>query len=204
MTAPHRRRVLALATALAATMLLAVPALSGAALPSTSVTGVTWRVRTSWVRYVTNPGWFVYTDQGSITPTGGARATGSEYTTWGDDWTEYSYNYAFAASDDLPASPRTVRLTGGLDFDMSVHGIDISLSDLRVVKSGSSETLVGDASYKPLLGSTVTRGDIALGDLVAVTGIPNQVQLTRAGAEVFNGGSNGSYRAGQEFGSLTY
>lgn len=204
MTAPHRRRVLAFAIALAATLMLTVPAISSAALPSSSVTSATWRVRTSWVRYVTNPGWFVYADQGSITPTGGASATGSEYTTWGDDWTEYSYNYAFAASDDYPASPRTVRLTGGLDFDMSIHGIDISLSDLRVVKNGSSESLVVDASYKPLLGSTVTRPDITLGSIVAVTGIPNQVQLTSAGAEVFNGGSNGSYRAGQEFGSLTY
>lgn len=88
---------------------------------------------------------------------------------------------------------------------MSVHGIDISLSDLRVVKSGSSEQLLADATYVPFGGSTVSRPDIVLGDVVDVSGGPaNQVQLTAAGAAVFNGGSNGSYRAGGEFGTLVY
>jgi hypothetical protein len=204
MARPHRRRALALATALAATLMLAVPAVSSAALPSSSVSSVTWNVRTSWVNYVTNPAWFLWTDQGTVTPTGGARAApGSATTSW-SGWTNYAYSYAFAAADDHPASPRTVRLTGGLDFDMSAHGIDVSLSDLRVVSSGGVESLVGDATYVPLGGSTVSRADIAIGTIVAVSGIPNQVQLTAAGAEIFNGGSNGSYRAGAEFGSLDY
>lgn len=204
MATPHRRRALAFATALAATLMLVVPAVSSATLPGSSVSSVKWNVRTSWVNYVTNPAWYLWTGQGSVTPTGGARAAAGSATTSWSGWINYAYSYSFAASDDYPASPRTVRLTGGLDFDMSAHGIDISLSDLRVVSSGGTESLVGDATYVPLGGSTVSRPDIAIGTIVAVTGIPNQVQLTAAGAEIFNGGSNGSYRVGAEFGSLDY
>lgn len=205
MTKSIRRRVVALASVLAASVVLVVPATSSAALPGTNVSSVTWNVRTSWVSYLTNPAWFVWTGQGSVTPTGGAAvASGTAYARW-SGWTDYAYSYTFAAGDDNPASPRTVALTGGLDFDMSVHGIDISLSDLRVVKSGSSEQLLADATYVPFGGSTVSRPDIVLGNVVDVSGGPaNQVQLTGDGAAVFNGGSNGSYRAGGEFGTLVY
>jgi len=206
MTRSIGRRVVALASVLAASVALVVPATSSAALPGTDVSSVTWNVRSSWVNYLTNPAWFLWLGQGSVTPTGGAApASGSAYTSWGSGWTEYAYSYAFAASDDNPASPRTVALTGGLDFDQSAHGIDVSLSDLRVVADGGGERLLADASYVPLGGSTVTRSDIVLGEVVDVSGGPaNQVQLTSAGAEVFNGGSNGSYRAGAEFGTLVY
>lgn len=74
MTKSIRRRVIALASVLAASVVLVVPATSSAALPGTSVSSVTWNVRTSWVNYLTNPAWFVWTGQGSVTPTGGARS----------------------------------------------------------------------------------------------------------------------------------
>ena len=50
----------------------------------------------------------------------------------------------------------------------------------------------------------MTDNDLDFANLGDVTGINNQVQLTSGGATVFNGGGNGSYSAGDEFGRLVY
>lgn len=200
---------LAAAAAAALTVSVLAPAGAQAAVP-TGASDVTWNVRTSWVDYLTNPAWYLGFDQGSVTTTtsnGGTAtvATGSASTDWGAGYTDYAYSYDFDVASDT-GSPRTTTLEGGLDFDMSMHSIDISLTNLRIVDNPSGpEKLRVDGSYDPLMGSvvTVTNADAfeiaetASGGVYAVT-------LTAAGAAIFNGGTNGSYAAGDAFGSVAF
>lgn len=192
---------------LLAMLALAIPASASAALPAGTVSNVDWDVRHSWVDYVTNPSWFAFLGQGTVTRTGGsASQTGYGATAWRSPWTDYQYGTRFAApSDSTSGGVRTVTLTGGITFAMSAHSVDVRLTDVRVVKETSGrEHIVLDAYYDPLSGSPVTVNDLDFADLRDVTGINNQLQLTSGGATVFNGGSNGSYRAGSEFGRLVY
>ena len=196
-----------LVPALAAVVALALPAGASAALPAGSVTDVNWDVRHSWVNYVTNPAWYGFLGQGTVTRTGGSTSvSGFGATGWSSPWANTQYGTGFdVTSDSTAGGKRTLQLKGGLDFDVAPHSIDVSLSDVRVVKeSGGREHIVLDASYKPLGGSTVVNNDLDFADLVDVTGIDNQLQLTSGGATVFNGGANGSYKAGSEFGRLVY
>jgi hypothetical protein len=192
-----------LLAAVVTTVVLALPAVSSATVPS-PVSSANWNVRHSWVNYLTNPAWYLGFGQGSVTPTafgGGTPSTDPSggQTSWGSGYTEYAYGYVFGVASDS-GSPRTVALKGGLDFDMSAHGIDISLSDLKVVVNGSGEQLVADATYVPLGGSTQTLNDTVVADVSSA----GAVTLTAAGATVFNGGSNGSYSAGDAFGTVSY
>lgn len=197
-------RAAALSAALAA---LVLPAGASAALPAGTVSTTDWDVRHSWVNYVTNPSWYGYLGQGSITRTGGsASQTGYGVTSWSGSWVNYQYGTRFAApSDSTVGGKRTIQLTGGLTSAMSAHSIDVRLTDIRVVKeSGGREHIVLDAYYDPVSGAPVTSNDVDFADLVDVTGTTNEVQLTSGGATVFNGGSNGSYSAGDPFGRLVY
>jgi hypothetical protein len=204
MTRSLARPVLA---ALAVALALALPATASAALPGSAVTTADWDVRHSWVDYVTNPAWFGYLGQGTVTRAGGAASqTGYGSTGWDAPWTDYEYGTRFAAASDTTAGGvRTVSLTGGIDFALSAHGVDVRLSDVRVVAAaGGRQHIVLDAYHDPLSGSPTTSNDLDFADLVDVPGTANQLQLTSGGAAVFNGGSNGSYSAGDEFGRLVY
>jgi Htaa len=201
------RRVSCAAITVLAALALALPAGASAALPAGPVSAADWDVRHSWVDYVTNPAWFGYAGQGTVTPTGSAASqAGYGLTGWSAPWTNYQYGTRFAAAgDSTAAGTRTVQLGGGIDFAMSVHSIDVRLSDVRVVKEpGGREHVVLDAYHDPLTGAPVTSNDVDFADLVDVPGTANQLQLTSDGATVFNGGSNGSYSAGDAFGRLVY
>jgi hypothetical protein len=205
----HRRTRLTarIVVGLIAALALAIPSAASASLPVGTVSNADWDVRHSWVDYVTNPAWFAGLGQGTLTRTGGAASqTGYGATAWRSPWVDYQYGTRFAAaSDSTSGGVRTVQLTGGIRFAMSAHSVDVRLTDVRVVKdSGGREHIVLDAYYDPLSGSPVTENDLDFADLVDVTGIDNQLQLTSGGATVFNGGSNGSYRTGSEFGRLVY
>jgi hypothetical protein len=199
-----KRRAAVLAAGLLAALALAAPATSSASLPGSTVTTADWDVRHSWVDYVTNPRWFLGLGQGTIRYTGGAAAqSGYGSTSWsGRRIVNYQYGTRFAAAgDSTSGGVRTVQLTGGIDFALSVHGIDVRLSDIRVVRdSGGNESVVLDAYYDPILGDPVTENDLDFADLNG----SDELALTSGGATVFNGGSNGSYRAGDAFGRLYY
>jgi len=189
---------------------LAAAGTATASVPST-VAKVTWNVRTSWVDYVTNPVWAFPLGQGSVTRTASngdtsTVAAGSSTTSW-VGFTNYAYSYDFATASDS-GSPRTVVLKGGLDFDLPLHGIDISLADLQVIDNPSGdETLTVDASYVPLGATTATTLSDAPAFTIADTASGDgtyAVTLTTTGAQIFNGGSNGSYAAGDAFGSVAF
>ncbi|EHN08733.1 hypothetical protein PAI11_44390 [Patulibacter medicamentivorans] len=196
-----------LSAALGATLVLAlaVPAVSSATIPG-GVTSANWNVRNSWVNYLTNPAWSLWIPPfGSVTATANTPAAGDAAPS-GDPAGGFSthdgttpFGYVFTVKSDA-GSPRTVTLKGGLDFDLPAHGIDISLKNVRVVANGSGEQLKVDATYVPLAGSTVSAPGIVLGNVSSA----GAVTLTAAGATVFNGGSNGSYSAGDAFGTVAY
>lgn len=200
MRTPRLRVPAALAGA-AVAVVLAVPAASQATVP-TGVTSANWNLRHSWVDYLVNP--FLSLGQGKVTPTGtttadkpvadpaGGAAAGPPSTPYGYVWK--------VGSDVTSGGTRTVTLRGGIDFDQPIHGIDISLRNVRVVPSGTSETLVVDGSYKTTAGATVPVTGATFGT-VSSTGV---VTLSAAGAAIFNGGSNGSYAAGDAFGTVAY
>lgn len=203
------RRSAAIAiTALAASLF--APTSADAAAPS-GVTTVTWNVRTSWVNYVTNPAWYLGLGQGSVTTTasnGGtpSAAAGSAYTTYdAGSYDNYAYSYDFGVAGDT-GSPRVTTLEGGFDFDLSAHSIDISLTNLRVVDNpAGDESLRVDGSYDPLMGSVVSLSDVDAFTIAdAAVGGVHAVTLTAAGAAIFNGGANGSYAAGDAFGSVAF
>ncbi len=200
-----KRRAAVLVAGLLAALALAAPATSSAALPGSTVTTVDWDVRHSWVDYITNPRWFLGLSQGTVRYTGGAAAQSGYGTT---SWTvrrgivNYQYGVRFAAaSDSTSGGVRTVQLTGGVDYALSAHGVDVRLSDIRVVQdAGGNESVVLDAYYDPVSGSPVTDNDLSFATLNA----SNELALTSGGATVFNGGTNGSYRTGDAFGALVY
>lgn len=195
------RRVPAVLAAAAAAVALAAPAASQATVP-TGVTSANWNLRHSWVTYLVNP--FLSAGQGRVAPTGttaadkpvadpaGGSAAGPPVTPYGYVWA--------VGSDVTTGGTRTVTLRGGIGFDQPLHGIDISLRNLRVVPSGSSETLLVDGSYRTTAGTTVAVTGATFGT-VSSTGV---VTLGAAGAAIFNGGANGSYAAGDAFGTVAY
>ena len=197
-------RRFAVLAAVTAAVAVAAPAAAQATIPS-PVTSATWTLRTSWVNYLTNPVWYGYAGQGSITTTssnGGTSAedTSGAYASW-PGFTDYAYGYVFGVASDT-GTPRVVTLEGGLDFEMSVHGIDVRFGDLKVRDAGSgAEELVADVSYEPVAGG----GTQHLYDtVVAHVSSAGAVTLTADGATAFNGGANGSYAAGSAFGTMAY
>lgn len=196
-----RLRVPAALGGVALAAVLAAPATSQATVPA-PVGTANWTLRQSWVNYLVNP--FLSLGQGRVTPTGAAVADKpvadpASGAAAGPPSTPYGYVWK-VGSDVTSGGTRTVTLRGGIDFDQPLHGIDISLRNLRVVPSGSTETLVVDGSYKTTAGSTVTLTGTTFGT-VSATGA---VTLSAAGASIFNGGANGSYAAGDAFGTVAY
>jgi len=198
------RRFAVLAAVSASAAALVAPTMASATVP-TPVNDAAWTLRTSWVNYLTNPAWYGGLGQGTITPTssnGGFsyEDTSGSYAVW-PGFTDYAYTWIFDKASDT-GTPRVVTLKGGLDFDMSAHGISVSFSDLKVRDAGSgAEELIADASYDPIAGPPRA---YLYDTVIANVSSAGAVTLTAAGASVFNGGSNGSYSAGSAFGSIAY
>lgn len=202
----RKRSIAGLAGAAITTLALLAPAASQATVPS-GATSANWNVRHSWVDYVTNPSWTIggLFALGAVTPTANTPATGDPAPT-GDPAGGTSthdgttpYGYVFGVKSD-GGSPRTVGLSGGLDFTVPGHSVTVTLKRVRVEVAGTGEKLVVDATFKPLTSPTQTRNDLVLANVSAA----GAVTLTAGGAEVFNGGDNGSYSEDDAFGTVGY
>lgn len=186
-----RGRFAVLAAAFVAALALAAPSAASAA----SLGQTDWTLRSGWVNYVTNPLW----------------KNAQPITT---SWASLGAN-TYGIPVVSGTSTSTVRHhSGSIRFDVDLHLIHVSIGNLEATVSGSTVTIEADVSYDPLLGAVVAdRRDILTLDLSAVAGEPGDdgetvytdvpAILTAGGAEVFNGGANGSYAAGQAFGDIS-
>ena len=85
---------------------------------------------------------------------------------------------------------------------MAVTGL---FATVALAVSGAEKLLV-DATYVPLGGTTQSLADAHAFDVADAPDSSGAyaVTLTATGAQIFNGGSNGSYAAGDAFGSVTF
>jgi len=197
LTLTRRRIATTVATAAAFAAVAAPAAAQAAAIPSPA-TSPTWTLKTSWVNYLTNP--LLSLGAGRVTPTGPAAPVGTGATAPNAPNPHYAHVWS-VASDATASGTRTVTLNGGITFQQPWHGIDIKLTNVRVVQTAAARQFRVTASYKTTGGTTVAKPDIELG---AIDGTSDVLTLSTDGAAVFNGGSNGSYAAGQEFGSVAF
>jgi Htaa protein len=212
-TSSRGRFALAVVAMLAA--LVALPSMASAAR-ATRGTDVHTQ-RESWVNYLN-------AFSGTI------RATGSaSYSAGGSGGADDRITYAFDSANttyDLTGT-RTgsgvIAFSGGVDFDLAAHYIDLSFSDPRITlgsTTDSSAEINMLVSYDPFETSgsqlrnptTPTRMDVFTVDLSSVfTGGANNhtwtdavPRLTADGARAFNGGTNGAYSTGDLFGRVTF
>lgn len=171
------RLLLSLAAALV-TFAFVVPAVASAGQ-------VDWELRSSWLTYVRRWG-------GSTTAVSPATFTTPVLTspqTGGGSGSVASYD-------------------GGFRSVVALHGIDIQIEDLSI--DFSTGAVTGSGWYTPPLS---TRRTFSGSHLLTLTGGTRSgtdpkfwsgatPTLTADGATVFNGGSNGSYRANDPFGTL--
>jgi hypothetical protein len=155
MKSPTRKRIAALAAlalgAGAAATLTALPAQAQEVAPYPIVDGsITWGVKESFRNYVT--GSF---SQGTITVADGA--------TENEDGT-----FAFGSAtgvNDLPAQALDAATTGGVNFAVPIHGIDITLENLYVEMdlAAYTGTLFADVAYGTTEADNVPIVDIDAG-----------------------------------------
>ncbi|MBB4665060.1 HtaA domain-containing protein [Conexibacter arvalis] len=171
------RVLLSLAAALM-TFAFLVPAAASAG-------GAEWELRSTWLRYVTR--W-------------GGRTTALSPATFSSPVLSLP-QAATGAGDVAP-------FDGGFRSTVLLHGIDLAIEDVSI--DFSTGDVTGSGWYTPLLSARRTFSDWTLFTLTGGTrsgtnpktwtgAVP---ELTSDGAVVFNGGSNGSYAAGDEFGVL--
>ncbi|MFF3760502.1 HtaA domain-containing protein [Streptomyces sp. NPDC002185] len=166
--------------------------------PTTAPAGVvngrlTWGVKESWQRYVGQM------CGGTVTASGGAEKNGS------------AYDFGFVKADlDADARKLDAAFSGKLAFVCSAHGIDWTISDLKVKASGTTGTLTADVT-----SAQGARNDVALASLdlsksdwsadtkvVTLADVP--ATLTEAGSATFTApGGQGGYPAGTELDALT-
>ncbi|MFE7551510.1 HtaA domain-containing protein, partial [Streptomyces gardneri] len=162
--------------------------------PSGVVDGrLTWGVKQSWQRYVGEM------CGGSVTASGGAVKRGS------------AYDFGFVKADlDADARKAEAAFSGRLSFVCAAHGIDWTVTDLKVEATGTTGTLTADVT-----GAAGRRDDVALVDLdlsqadwtvdkglVTLADIP--AKLTAAGAATFSApGGQGGYAAGTAMDPVT-
>ena len=183
----HALRAALVAVALA----LAIPSIASAASLSSS----DWTLRDSWVNYVKNPLWI----NGSITASN----------TWS---TSDGYTYTVPVSS---SSSDVQEHSGQIRFQVPLHGIDITFADLTVTRVDPDTAVVNAVtSYDPLSGPDVVDEptDILWLDLTSAgtsssggvtTYTDADAYLTADGADVFNGGTNGSYDENEEWGDFS-
>ncbi|MFJ3764833.1 HtaA domain-containing protein [Streptomyces sp. NPDC090082] len=166
--------------------------------PTTAPAGVvdgrlTWGVKESWQRYVGQM------CGGTVTASGGAEKKGS------------AYDFGFVKADlDADARKLDAAFSGKLAFVCSAHGIDWTISDLKVKASGTTGTLTADVT-----SAQGARNDVAFASLdlsksdwsadkqvVTLADVP--ATLTEAGSATFTApGGQGGYPAGTELDALT-
>lgn len=158
----------------------------------------------------------------AISPGVFARNTSS----YADDTLTVSFTSA-DTTYDIPRSGTArgvIAFDGGIEYTMSAHYIDVSVDDYQVTLASPTDTAAvvsAVVSYDPYETSgpqivnptTPTRIDVFTLDLSGVfsgggtrthTWTGAVARLTADGANAFNGGVNGSYSAGDLFGSLTF
>ncbi|MFB7606115.1 HtaA domain-containing protein [Streptomyces gardneri] len=162
--------------------------------PSGVVDGrLTWGVKQSWQRYVGEM------CGGSVTASGGAVKRGS------------AYDFGFVKADlDADARKAEAAFSGRLAFVCAAHGIDWTVTDLKVEATGTTGTLTADVT-----SAVGKRDDVALVDLdlskadwtvdkglVTLADIP--AKLTAAGSATFSApGGQGGYLAGTAMDPVT-
>lgn len=156
-------------------------------VPSAASAGqVDWDLRASWLRYVTR---------------------------WGGRTVAVSPATFSSPTLSLPqvgtGTGTTAQYDGGFRSTIVLHGVDVQIEDISV--DYNTGAVVGDGHYTPLLSRSIPFTDWNLFTLTGGTKSTAgalkwwsgaTASLTANGATVFNGGSNGSYAAGQEFGTF--
>uniref|UniRef100_UPI0004676C52 HtaA domain-containing protein n=1 Tax=Streptomyces exfoliatus TaxID=1905 RepID=UPI0004676C52 len=170
------------------------PATQPPADPSGVVDGrLTWGVKQSWQRYVGEM------CGGSVTASDGAAKRGS------------AYDFGFVKAD-LDADARKVEaaFSGKLAFVCAAHGIDWTVTDLKVKATGTTGTLTADVSSAvgnrndvPLVDLDLSKADWTVNKgLVTLADIP--AKLTAAGSATFSApGGQGGYPAGTAMDPVT-
>ncbi|HWT94633.1 MAG TPA: HtaA domain-containing protein [Solirubrobacteraceae bacterium] len=185
-----RGRFAVLAAAFVAALAFAVPSAAQAA----SLTQTDFTLKTSWVNYISNPLW----------------KNAQPITT---SWTSLGSNtYAVPVT----GTSSTVRThSGSIAFDVDLHDIHVTLANLTVTGNTTTgvATVSADVTYDPVSSETIVsdRRDVFTfpltggveGDDGETTFTDRVLSLTAGGAQLFNGGSNGSYAAGQAWGDIS-
>ncbi|MDO8188690.1 HtaA domain-containing protein [Conexibacter sp. JD483] len=188
-TKVRARLLLALGVVLSM-LLFALPSAASASYGS-----VDWTLRSSWVTYITTnwagPG---TPGPGTITAISPGRYT----------------RPVVHVEQPSPIVGTLASYDGGFRSQLPAHYIDVSIDDIRI--NFTSGAVFATGSYVPLGGSATSYSDQQIATLSGGTqdGGSRQLlwfdavpRLTAFGATIFNGGSNGSYRTGDAFGTLT-
>lgn len=172
----------------------------------------------SWVSYLTRFG-------GSITATGSGTLSSNILTT---PLTATGTTYAPLLTNPITQVTRgsgALQFSGGIHYQLSAHYINLKLSDFRLVAASTADTsadLYATVEYDPFetsgpqVTALVNYGVLQIADANLSGTFSGSVSggvithgwadaplaLTADGALAFNGGTNGSYRAGQTFGSI--
>lgn len=185
-----RGRFAVLVAAFAAVLAFAVPSAAQAA----SLTQTDFTLKTSWVNYISSPFW----------------KNAQPITT---SWTSLGSNTYAVPASGTSSTARTH--TGSIAFDVDLHDIHVTLANLGVTRNLSTgvATVSADVSYDPVSSETIVsdRRDVftfdatapAEGDDGEAIYTDRVLSLTAGGAQLFNGGSNGSYAAGQAWGDIS-
>lgn len=186
-----RGRFAVLVAAFAAVLAFAVPSAAQAA----SLTQTDFTLKSSWVSYISNPFW----------------ANAQPITT---SWSSLGANTYAVPVTGTTGNVRTH--SGNIAFDVDLHDIHVTLANLTVTRASSTATTAtvsADVSYDPVSSETIVsdRRDVFTFPLTSgVTGPDGEktftdrvLSLTAGGAQLFNGGSNGSYAAGQAWGDIS-
>ncbi|MFF4869275.1 HtaA domain-containing protein [Streptomyces sp. NPDC000961] len=154
---------------------------------------LTWGVKESWQRYVGE------ICGGTVTATDGAKKNGA------------AYDFGFVKADlDAEARKAEAAFSGRLAFVCEAHGIQWTVSDLKVKAAGTTGTLTADVT-----SATGTKDDVDLVDLdlskadwaakggvVTLADVP--AKLTEAGSASFSApGGQGGYPAGTAMDPVT-
>jgi hypothetical protein len=189
---------------------------SAAALPTAASAAVATRgsfellPRASWIRYIGAFGGSIR----AISP-GTVNATTNVLTAGLGGTTSTTYNLVTSTVGSGRAG-----FDGGIEYTVPSHGISVKLDDFSVTTASPSSTVAqvwAYADYLPIGSGTLTGyrlTQIATANLSGTfTGSSGPLRhswsnaplvLTTDGALVFNGGVNGSYRAGDPFGSINW
>lgn len=172
----------------------------------------------SWISYLTRFG-------GSITATGSGSLSSNILTT---PLTATGTTYAPVLTNAITQITRgsgALQFSGGIHYQLSAHFINLKLSDFRLVAASQADTsadLYATVEYDPFetsgpqVAALVNYGVLHIADADLSSGFRGSASggvithawtnapltLTTDGALAFNGGINGSYRAGNPFGSI--